>query len=85
MSEIKWPYANEFGQEEHIESDVLVLGGGIAGCFAALSAARRALTAAEHGAKRKSSSRKRAASAVSQSRYFQMDAGSSATGSAQTL
>lgn len=41
MSEIKWPYANEFGQEEHIESDVLVLGGGIAGCFAALSAARR--------------------------------------------
>ena len=31
MSEIKWPYANEFGQEEHIESDVLVLGGGITG------------------------------------------------------
>ncbi len=41
MSEIKWPYANEFGQEEHVEADVLVLGGGIAGCFAALSAARR--------------------------------------------
>lgn len=41
MSEIKWPYANEFGQEETIESDVLVLGGGIAGCFAAISAARR--------------------------------------------
>lgn len=41
MSEIKWPYANEFGQEEHMEADVLVLGGGIAGCFAALSAARR--------------------------------------------
>lgn len=41
MSEIKWPYANEFGQEEQIEADVLVLGGGIAGCFAALAAARR--------------------------------------------
>lgn len=41
MSEIKWPYANEFGQEEQIEADVLVLGAGIAGCFAAISAARR--------------------------------------------
>lgn len=41
MSEIKWPYENEFGQEEMVEADVLVLGGGIAGCFAALSASRR--------------------------------------------
>jgi hypothetical protein len=24
MSEIKWPYANEFGQEEKAECDVLV-------------------------------------------------------------
>ena len=31
MSEIKWPYANEFGQEEHIQSDVLDLAGGSAG------------------------------------------------------
>ena len=37
MEEMKytWPYANEAGQEEVIESDVLVLGGGLAGCFAA--------------------------------------------------
>ena len=41
MSEMKWPYNIEFGQEESVESDILVLGGGIAGCFAALSAARR--------------------------------------------
>ena len=41
MSEIKWPYANEFGQEEKIECDVLVLGAGMAGCFAAIAAARR--------------------------------------------
>ena len=41
MSEMKWPYNIEFGQEECVESDILVLGGGIAGCFAALSAARR--------------------------------------------
>lgn len=41
MSDIKWPYSNEFGQEEHVDSDVLVLGGGIAGCFASLAAARR--------------------------------------------
>lgn len=41
MREIKWPYNIEFGQEVCVESDVLVLGGGIAGCFAALSAARR--------------------------------------------
>ena len=43
MSEIKWPYANEFGKEENIECDVLVLGGGMAGCFAAIAAARRGL------------------------------------------
>ena len=68
MSEIKWPYANEFGQEEHIESDVLVLGGGIAGCFAALSAARRARTAAERGAHMRRCLRARAASADSRFR-----------------
>ena len=32
MSEMKWPYNIEFGQEECVESDILVLGGGIAGC-----------------------------------------------------
>lgn len=41
MGEMKWPYANEFGEEERVSCDVLVLGGGIAGCWAAISAARR--------------------------------------------
>ena len=36
-----WPYANELGVEEHFECDVLVLGGGIAGCYAAIAAARQ--------------------------------------------
>ncbi len=37
----RWPYPNEVGEETHIKSDVLVLGGGLAGCFAAIAAARR--------------------------------------------
>ena len=37
----EWPYANEFGIRETVESDLLVLGGGLAGCFAAIAAARR--------------------------------------------
>ncbi len=41
MYQYNWPYANEFGQQESIESDVLVLGGGLAGCYAAIAAARR--------------------------------------------
>lgn len=35
-----WPYANESGQRETLSCDVLVLGGGLAGCFAAIAAAR---------------------------------------------
>ena len=38
--ELSWPYANELGQQERAECDVLVLGGGIAGCYAAIAAAR---------------------------------------------
>ncbi len=41
MYQHKWPYANEFGQQEVVQSDVLVLGGGLAGCYAAIAAARR--------------------------------------------
>ncbi len=41
MSQYKWPYENEIGKEEHLECDVLVLGGGLAGAFAAIGAARR--------------------------------------------
>lgn len=42
--EYKWPYENEIGREERVSCDVLVLGGGMAGCYAAIAAAR-------HGAK----------------------------------
>ena len=35
-----WPYPIKFGEEKEIEADVVVLGGGIAGCWAAISAAR---------------------------------------------
>ncbi|MBN1188691.1 MAG: FAD-dependent oxidoreductase [Dehalococcoidales bacterium] len=38
---LKWPYTTQYGKENGIESDVLVLGGGIAGCWAAITAARR--------------------------------------------
>ena len=36
----EWPYPIKFGEEKEVEADVLVLGGGIAGCWAAISAAR---------------------------------------------
>lgn len=36
-----WPYPIRFGEEQEIDADVLVLGGGIAGCWAAISAARQ--------------------------------------------
>lgn len=36
-----WPYENEVGKEEIVSCDVLVLGGGLSGCFAAIAAARK--------------------------------------------
>lgn len=38
---LEWPYPIRYEQEREIETDVLVLGGGIAGCWAAISAARK--------------------------------------------
>ncbi len=40
----RWPYENEFGKRETVTSDVLVLGGGLAGCYAAIAAARKGLS-----------------------------------------
>ena len=53
-----WPYENEVGMEETITSDVLVLGGGLSGCFAAIAAARkgRSVVLVEKGAVEKSGS-----------------------------
>ena len=41
-----WPYPIRFDQEQEINADVLVIGGGIAGCWAAISAARQGLNVA---------------------------------------
>ncbi len=40
-SQYQWPYENEIGEKEQLSCDVLVLGGGIAGCYAAIAAARK--------------------------------------------
>ncbi len=41
-----WPYPVRYDQEHEIETDILVIGGGIAGCWAAISAAREGLRVA---------------------------------------
>lgn len=41
MKEYKWPYENEIGEVQTDEAEVLVLGGGLAGCFAAIAAAKK--------------------------------------------
>ena len=41
-----WPYPIRFGQEQVIDTDVLVIGGGIAGCWAAIGAARQGVKVA---------------------------------------
>jgi succinate dehydrogenase/fumarate reductase flavoprotein subunit len=55
---IAWPYPIKYEEETEIETDVLVLGGGIAGCWAAISAARKGVTVTvvEKGATIKSGS-----------------------------
>lgn len=37
----EWPYPVSYGKENEISSDVLIIGGGIAGCHAAITAAKR--------------------------------------------
>ncbi len=41
-----WPYPVRFDKEQEIDADVLVIGGGIAGCWAAINAARQGLNVA---------------------------------------
>lgn len=36
-----WPYPVAYGKENVVEADVLILGGGVAGCHAAINAAKR--------------------------------------------
>ncbi len=40
---MEWPYPVDYDKENQISADVLVLGGGPAGCFAAITAARKGL------------------------------------------
>jgi succinate dehydrogenase/fumarate reductase flavoprotein subunit len=42
----EWPYPIRYDKEQVIETDVLVLGGGIAGCWAAIGAARQGVRVA---------------------------------------
>jgi succinate dehydrogenase/fumarate reductase flavoprotein subunit len=41
FNELEWPYPIKYHKEKEIEGDILVLGGGIAGCWAAIAAAKR--------------------------------------------
>ena len=37
---MEWPYTVNYGKENEVGADVLILGGGIAGCHAAINAAK---------------------------------------------
>lgn len=56
MYNMEWPYPIEWDNEDTMEADVLVLGGGIAGCMAAISAAQKGqkVILVEKGATRRS-------------------------------
>lgn len=56
MHNYEWPYPLEYDKEEIVYADVLVLGGGIAGCMAAIAAARagQKVVLVEKGATRRS-------------------------------
>jgi succinate dehydrogenase/fumarate reductase flavoprotein subunit len=40
---LRWPYPVNYGKENEIIADILVLGGGLAGCWAAIGAAKQGL------------------------------------------
>ena len=42
----EWPYSVRYGEEQEINSDVLIIGGGISGCWAAIGAARKGVRVA---------------------------------------
>ena len=43
MSELEWAYPLRWDETKEVSTDVLILGGGIAGCWAAIAAARKGL------------------------------------------
>ena len=38
---VEWPFPVYYGKENEVDTGVLILGGGIAGCHAAINAAKR--------------------------------------------
>ena len=66
MQTYNWPYKNELDITETLSCDVLVLGGGLAGCYAAIAAARRgqSVILVEKGATARSGSWYRAKAAA---------------------
>jgi succinate dehydrogenase/fumarate reductase flavoprotein subunit len=42
----EWPYPVNYGRENEVSTDVLIIGGGIAGCHAAINAAKRGVKVA---------------------------------------
>ncbi len=40
QTEFTWPYPIKWGEEQRVDTDILILGGGIAGCWAAIAAAK---------------------------------------------
>ncbi|MCX6012523.1 MAG: FAD-dependent oxidoreductase [Chloroflexi bacterium] len=43
LSGFEWPYPVRYEKESEVDADILVLGGGIAGCWAAITAAKRGM------------------------------------------
>ena len=46
IQNFKWPYPLKWDKQRNIRTDVLILGGGIAGCWAAIAAARKGVKVA---------------------------------------
>lgn len=42
---LEWPYPIKWDEEKEKNTDILILGGGIAGCWAAIAVAKRGLKA----------------------------------------
>ena len=43
---VEWPYPVNYNKENEIETDVLIIGGGLAGCHAAINAVKKGATVA---------------------------------------
>jgi len=45
LKKLSWPYPIKWNEKKEVDTDVLILGGGIAGCWAAIAVARKGLKA----------------------------------------